>query len=262
MSTVVTGYYKDIHDLKEIAEYMRRISQSNTTAHHIWVDNIEDEHMFYVVDSVRRNKDVLDTIRSRFPGHNVMNVTDCDEVYYAVSPEHANNSDRFLVDCHYDAPFTFLPSQFGVRFYRVIMACNHNEDVQTTFPNDDISVTMDTGDFHGLDYNRDLHCVYGTIPKGRYRVLLKLHYIVYPKHMSVNSWPVRYVHQVTSWWTHISREIMRITAKPSNSSEYILSIIVNGIRFLYTHVVFTVAILFICVLLYALSKIYMSHKSI
>lgn len=232
MSTVTTGYYRNTSDLMKIAEYMKNVSQGRKIAHHIWIDRVTDDHMYYTLDEVRKHADIMNVIKSRFPGNRVMNVSDCDEVYYAVSPEGAGNSDRFLVDCHYDAPFAFLPT-FGVRFYRVIVACNHNEHVKTTFPQDDIAVTMDTGDFHGLDFNTDNHCVYGTIPKDKYRVLLKLHYVVFPSGMHENSWQVRYVRGLNAWWIHKSREIMRISAEPSNAYEQTIALLGNMFRFVY-----------------------------
>lgn len=106
-------------------------------------------------------------------------VEEADEVYWAVSPRDATGSDRSLVDCHFDSPLGWFPTG-GVVFYRIIIATNENNDVVTVFPGEDKRVKMSTGDFHGLDYNKDWHCVEGKIPPGKFRVLLKLHYVVTP----------------------------------------------------------------------------------
>ena len=90
---------------------------------------------------------------------------------------------------------------------------------------------MDTGDFHGLDYNKDWHCVDGKIPKDTYRVLLKLHYILTPKNSSVNSGA--FVKFINILWTKFSRWFMRMSAEPKNIFESIAGSIVNVLRTIF-----------------------------
>ena len=117
-------------------------------------------------------------------------------------------------------------------FYRVIIACNENNTVTTIFPNEDVKVKMTTSDFHGLDYNKDWHCVEGSIPKGKFRVLLKMHYLVVPKGSEAfESW-VRWINVA---WTVGSRETMRMSANPQNPLEWFVAMIVSISRILFNH---------------------------
>ena len=50
--------------------------------------------------------------------------------------------------------------------------------MSTVFVDEGLRVKMGLGDYHGLDFNTDLHCVEGAILPGKVRVLLKLHFMV------------------------------------------------------------------------------------
>ena len=210
---ITTGKYKNSEDLTNITNYM--INDNNLISKHIWVEDIKNNDIYNILNKVRYSDDIYDVIKEKFTNHKIKNVIDCDEIYYAVSPKDANGSDRSLVDCHYDAPFSILPN-FNVIFYRVILACNENKDVTTIFPNADIKVKMDTCDFHGLDYNKDYHCVEGEIPKDKNRVLLKLHYIIVPNDYGENTISENYVKFINVKWTHLSRNFMRMSSNPKN----------------------------------------------
>jgi hypothetical protein len=219
---------KDLENIKDTAQ--KRYAKYKT-AHHEWIDSVEESSYRDSLDRVRINPTILNKIHERFPNSTVKSVTDADEIYWAVSPVHAVGSDRSLVDCHYDAPFSWFPTG-GVIFYRVIIACNENNTVTTIFPNENVRVKMTTSDFHGLDYNKDWHCVEGSIPKGRFRVLLKMHYLIIPKGSEAfESW-VRWIN-VT--WTVLSRETMRMSADPQNPFEWFVAMIVSISRIFFNY---------------------------
>jgi len=234
MENVITGVYKNTLDLQKISTYINDNTKDKHIAHHIWVNKIEDKKIYEIVDLVRTSSDIVNEIQKKFVNYNIKNVKEADEIYYGVSPSTATFSDKSLVDCHYDAPFSLF-NLGGVKFYRIIIACNENKTVKTTFPNDDISVIMDTGDFHGLDYNKDLHCVYGDIPENKYRILLKLHFLIIPKELLDDSFSEKFVKYINVKWTQLSRDFMRMSAKPTNSIEYIFGNIVNISRVIYNN---------------------------
>ena len=219
---------KDLENIKNTAE--KRYANYKT-AHHEWIDRVEQSSYRDSLDRVRINPAILNKIHERFPNSTVKSVTDADEIYWAVSPVDAVGSDRSLVDCHYDAPFSWFPTG-GVVFYRVILACNENNTVTTIFPNENVRVKMTTSDFHGLDYNKDWHCVEGSIPKGKYRVLLKMHYLIIPKGSEAFENWVRWIN-VT--WTTVSRETMRMSADPQNPLEWLVAMIVSISRILFNN---------------------------
>lgn len=230
---ITTGKYCNHENLSAITNYMTN-SNNNLISKHVWIEDLKNDDIYTTLDEVRCSNDIYNVIKQKFPKHKIKNVNECDEIYYAVSPKDANGSDRSLVDCHYDAPFSILPN-FNVIFYRIILACNENKDVTTFFPNDDIKVKMNTGDFHGLDYNKNYHCVKGKIPKCKNRILLKLHYIIVPNDYEENTMSENYVKFINVKWTHLSRNFMRMSSNPQNILEYIMGFIVNVCRFVFNN---------------------------
>ena len=238
--SVCSGYFKDHDLLHEITDFVVNYYTVNQTkTNHLWINDISND-ILTKIDNVRTSNDIIKTIQNRFPGSKIKPVTEVDEVYYAVSPKDASGSDRALVDCHYDAPFYWIS---GVIFYRIIIACNENDAVQTSFPNDNITVKMNIGDFHGLDYNKDYHCVDGKIPPGKHRILLKLHYLVTPKDYE-NTFLESLVKFLNVKWIYTSRWIMNKSAKPSTFIEHCIALIVTGFMFIYNNfILFLIALL-------------------
>ena len=238
---IATGKYTNTEDLYKITEYMvNRPNANSLLADHIWVNKIEDP-LYETVDKVRTSETIYKAIKEEFPNHRIKNVTESDEIYYAVSPKHAGGSDRSLVDCHYDAPFGGLPN-FNVIFYRVIIGCNTNEHVTTSFPNEikndgkGVAVKMNTGDFHGLDYNKHYQCAEGEIPENKNRVLLKLHYILIPEDYPDNTFSENYIRLINVLWTDLSRSFMRASANPTNIKEHCMGFTVNFLRYIFNNI--------------------------
>jgi len=229
---VTTGTYEGSDKLKRISEHINELCTGRTKAHHIWTEDLPSD-IYSDVDHVRTSDAVFSVLKKAYPNHSVENVKESDEIYWAVSPKKASGSDRSLVDCHYDAPFSIIP--VSSTYYRVIIACNENKDVITSFPNEDVHVTMNTGEFHGLDYNTDYHCVEGSIPPGKYRVLLKLHYMIIPNSLTSKSPSVQFTRFINVLWTKISRWFMRSSAEPKNPIEYLAGLIVNVSRFIFNN---------------------------
>jgi hypothetical protein len=237
---VISGTIDSDKHLQNITDVAKTRYAAYTTAHHEWIDKVEGGSYRSALDAVRSDPAIFDKIRERFPGAIVKPVTEADEIYWAVSPKGAVGSDRSLVDCHYDSPFALFPTG-GVIFYRVIIACNENNTVTTTFPDENVRVKMNTRDFHGLDYNKDIHCVEGAIPKDKVRVLLKMHYLVVPPDSSplAEMW----VRQLNVGWTVLSRETMRMSANPTTWYEHIVAMIVNICRIIFNNSYTALAIL-------------------
>lgn len=227
---VVSGSIEKDNNLKYITNIAKDRYIQYTTANHEWIDSVEPSEYRTALDAVRADPAIFKKIRERFPNTTVKSVNEADEIYWAVSPKGAVGSDRSLVDCHYDSPFALFPTG-GVIFYRIIIACNENNTVTTTFPDENMRVKMNTKDFHGLDYNKDIHCVEGSIPKDKFRVLLKMHYLVVPNDSPAiaEAW----VRNINVGWTVASRETMRMSANPKYWYEYLVACIVNICRLLF-----------------------------
>ena len=109
---------------------------------------------------------------------------------------------------------------------------------------------MRTSDFHGLDYNKDWHCVEGTIPEGNHRILLKLHYLVIPR--GSESWEA-FVRWINVKWTIMSRETMRMSASPKNIYEYFCAGIVQFCRIFFNYF-YVLLFIFIVLIIYRNKK--------
>jgi hypothetical protein len=239
--------YNNKNDLYIISNKAKERYSTYTTAHHEWIDSIKDLKYRNAIENIRNSRSIIEKMKEKFPSYSIQNVSDADEVYWAVSPKFALGSDRALVDCHYDAPFGWFPTG-GVIFYRVIIATNENNTVTTVFPDENKEVKMSTGDFHGLDYNKDWHCVDGKIPPGKFRVLLKLHYLITPPGAeSYNN----YVKWINVTWTKLSRETMRMSAKPSNPIEWFVALIVGICRLIFNNTSTSIGTFFILLILYS-----------
>jgi hypothetical protein len=230
---VISGSYKDPDTFQYISDMCKSRYGHYKKAHHQWIDEVESGKFREALESVRQNEAIRKEIEHKFQGATVYPVTEGDEIYWSASPKDALGSDRSLVDCHYDAPFAALPTG-GVVYYRVIIAMNENNTVTTVFPDENKKVKMSTGDFHGLDYNKDWHCVEGSIPSDKYRVLLKLHYIIVPQESS-QLW-VDWVRFINVVWTKLSRETMRMSADPQTWFESFIGLFVNICRFVFNHI--------------------------
>ena len=154
--SVLSGKLCNYHalDILESEYKIHEICNNIKTAHHIWINDLTDDLKNKFL-KIKYCDCIINTISSHFTDYKIDKVDDIDEIYWAVSPEDAIGSDRSLVDCHYDS--FYVPGKSI--FYRIIVALNENNDVVTVFPDDNISVKMNTGDFHGLNYNADKHCV-------------------------------------------------------------------------------------------------------
>ena len=251
-TNIISGNYSNNKDLDNISKYIYNICKDMKSAHHIWINDINDD-IYHTIEKVRISNEIYKPVKKNFPNHRIKNVKEVDEIYFSASPKNAKNSDRSLVDCHYDGPYAIIPNN-GVIFYRVIVACNFNKDVMTKFPDDNINVIMNKGEFHGLDYNKDLHCVEGKIPENKFRVLLKLHYILIPNHYSDNTISERFITYINVLWTKVSRETMRMSANPTNIFQVLVGYLVNISRYFYNNFYI---FLFLLIILIIIIYVYM-----
>lgn len=253
---VLSDSYNDPETFKYVSETSKERYSQYKKAHHEWIDKVESGKFRDSLESVRKNESIMNAIKRKFPGTHIQPVTEADEIYWSASPKEAKGSDRSLVDCHYDSPFSIIPTG-GVVYYRIIIAMNENDTVTTVFPNEDKRVKMNTGDFHGMDYNKDWHCVEGSIPPDKYRVLLKLHYLVIPE--NTQQYWIDFVRYINVAWTYLSRETMRMSADPKTLFEMLIGFLVNISRFLFNN--FNIIIVGILTV-YVVIKLFLKRKKV
>ena len=131
--------------------------------------------------------DVCKNIVIAHPKHILVPIVSMNELY--VSCIGADGSDRVFETPHIDGLFAWLP---WCIVYRVIVSIQGNRHVDTVFPLSQNKYTLETGDYVAFDYNRSIHYIVGTTPTEpglpidtRKRIILKLHYLVYPEWLPV-----------------------------------------------------------------------------
>lgn len=228
----------------KVKNYFLRKKQRETenSSIHYWINQIDDKEIKDSLEFLRNAPEIKQEIQKSYPKHIIKSVHSSDEVYISVDPSLRKNSDIALSDCHYDAPFKYVP-QCGNKFIRVIMALNENKTTYTTIDNQ--KSLLSTLDFNAMDYNSDYHCVEGYIPKGDIRILLKLHFLCINPNSSNAC--VKFTESINDKWTHYSRELMRKSINPNTFSEKLLSKLILGVRKIYNNIDIKV-ILFLIVL--------------
>ena len=239
---------KYLKDTELVCEYYSSLNTDSDTSKHYWINTVDQEHIKRSLDTLRNASEITHAIQTAYPSYSIQPVHTSDEVYISVDPSLRKNSDVVLSDCHYDAPFKYV-YQGGNIFIRVIIALNKNNTTYTTI--DSRKSLLTTLDFNGMDYNRDYHCVEGTIPDGDTRILLKLHFICI--HPRSPLFLVRFTEKINDSWTHISRELMRKSTNPETVGDTLLAIVILHTRTVYNNIYW-----YTCILIFTLILVWLS----
>jgi hypothetical protein len=236
-----TKYLQHANNVKNY--YFTKHVENTSESKHYWI-NSENAHIKQSLDILRNAPEIIETIQRTYPKFTIKPVHKSDEVYISVDPSLRKNSDIALSDCHYDAPFKYV-YQCGNVFVRVILALTENSTTFTTIGTQ--KSLLSTLDFNGMDYNSDYHCVDGYIPKGKIRILLKLHFLCV--HPNSPKYCANFTENINDWWTHYSRELMRRSVNPENIGDTLISYVILVVRTLYNKIDIRVIILIIVILI-------------
>ena len=182
----------DIYSLNLIRDWViKQGPPINTTTHWWWKDlppNIND-----LFSNISKNNKIIDMFKRSFGNDCIVDILDdMNEIY--VSPPLNNNknfkkddTDNIFYTRHIDGPFFYIPF---ASCYRVIVGLDDNRDIMTVFNIIPETYIIKTGDVVGFDFHRECHYITpiiryndinDTIYNKKYRVILKIHYCVYPK---------------------------------------------------------------------------------
>lgn len=169
------------------------------------------------------------------PKHILVPIVSMNELY--VSCLGADGSDRVFETPHIDGLFAWLP---WCIVYRAVVTVQGNRHVNTVFPLSQNKYILETGEYVAFDYNRSIHYICGNVPTDesnrdkRKRIVLKLHYLVYPEWMPV--WISRVYIAIHGNYNAFLRRLflksqIQTTGEPETetvSQQWISSIINNG----------------------------------
>ena len=176
--------------LHSIREWVIHQYPSVSTSTHWWFKDLpaDIKDLFY---NIAKDKKIIEMFRKSVgKGYYIDLLHDMNEVY--VSPPSKNASDNIFYKVfgrrHIDGPFFSIPF---ASCYRVIVGLDENKDIMTIFNLTSQSYIIKTGDVVGFDFHRECHYISPIIwndeakptestKHPKYRVVLKIHYCVYP----------------------------------------------------------------------------------
>lgn len=147
---------------------------------------------------------------------------------YVTGPRRENdvaNSDNVFYSRHVDGPFGLLPF---VSVYRCIVGLDKNETVTTHFPLANWGKNACNGDVLAFDFNREVHYISRDESKAaesdKFRVVLKLHYCVYPRILTPIGWLMSWLNTM---YNKSFRALFLKTIDPQTPYEHFLAWNVN-----------------------------------
>ena len=129
-------------------------------------------------------------------------------------------SDAVFQENHIDGPFGLFPK---LTLVRCIVTLNNETNIITNIKGKDISCNK--GDFFAIDYNRDLHFIYGEQLPEQKRYILKLHYVMYPKNTPM---PIlKFYKYINYKYNLLARKLFLYTINPTSYKQQLANWVVN-----------------------------------
>jgi hypothetical protein len=214
----------DIYSLNLIRDWVIKQAPPINTSTHWWCKDLPPNINELFCDISKNNK-IIEMFKTSFGNDCIVDILDdMNEIY--VSPPLNNNknfkknaSDNIFYTRHIDGPFFYIPF---ASCYRVIVGLDDNRDTMTVFNIIPETYIIKTGDVVGFDFNRECHYITpiiryndinDTIYNKKYRVILKIHYCVYPKWAFVFGFILS---KLSIMYNKLFRDLFLFTLKPQN----------------------------------------------
>mmetsp|Transcript_15947 Transcript_15947/g.35289 ORF Transcript_15947/g.35289 Transcript_15947/m.35289 type:complete len:664 (+) Transcript_15947:182-2173(+) len=224
-------------DLAAIRAWAMAFSPPDSQSSHWWYSDLQGAPK-QAFDNCAHSTQVEGMFRSLFSRRNYcLDVVPGMNEIYVSGPsrfEQAGNSDNVFYTRHVDGPFGLLPF---VSVYRCIVGLDRNEKIVTHFPLAGVEKNACTGDVLAFDFNREVHYISADESKAelgdKYRVVLKLHYCVYPRVLAPLGW---LMHRLNTNYNMSFRALFLKTLNPMSLYEHFLAWNVNVNTFLYDRI--------------------------
>ncbi len=181
------------NDLKIIRDWsLKQDIVTEKTSSHFWVSDLPP------VQREAFNRCAYSTIINRMFRNNFSDrhyeldiIHGMNEVYITgpSREEQTFNSDQIFYTKHVDGPYGLMPF---VSVFRCIVGMDENHVTSTKFPSVGLKKAAREGDVLAFDFNREVHYIESDLSKksisDKFRVVLKLHYCVYPKILAPIGW--------------------------------------------------------------------------
>ena len=207
-----------IHYVDYLANYLIETKPSKEHTTHIWYKDLETEkkEAFY---NIINSQSIFDSIYENYNKnmYSIDNILSMDEIYVSTYFT-KNNSDNVFYTKHIDGPFGLLP---GITINRTIIALTYNNFINTKFFIQEKNYTLTKGDSISFDYNRTIHYIdkiYNNNLLPEYRIVIKAHYLIYPKNMKYYAYFYCYLN---IYYNKIARTLFLYTLEPISLSQNI-----------------------------------------
>lgn len=215
-------------DLKAIRDWTLAHNPSTTTSSHWWYQDLDNEARS-AFDRCANSDVIIGMFRKLFNDkHYAIDIVEGMNEIYVTGPsrmEDQNNSDQVFYSRHVDGPWSIFPF---VSVYRCIVGMDKNYTYTTHFPLANVSVNACEGDVLAFDFNRELHYITSDDSKKNesddFRVVLKLHYCMYPKILAPLGW---LMHFTNVRYNRTFRALFLKTIEPNTLYEKFLAWNVN-----------------------------------
>lgn len=215
-------------DLKTIRDWVMSQNPSEETSSHWWSRELTAD----VKDAFQRcahSSQIIGMFRTLFgTKHYCLDVVNGMNEIYVTGPERLderNNSDQVFYTRHVDGPWGFVPF---VSVYRCILGMDRNKMITTHFPLANFSQNANEGDVLAFDFNREVHYITRDesmrSESDDFRVVLKLHYCVYPRVLAPLGW---LMHGLNVRYNLMFRALFLKTINPASLYEHFLAWNVN-----------------------------------
>lgn len=218
--------------LNIIREWVIQQNPSITTSTHWWFKDLP-QNINDIFLHISKNKKIAEMFIKSFGSNYAIDILhDMNEIY--VSPPSNNNkgfqknaSDNIFYTRHIDGPFYYIPF---ASCYRVIVGLDDNRDIMTIFNIIPENYIIKTGDVVGFDFHRECHYITPIIRSDsntntntnsettisrtdKYRVILKIHYCVYPRWAMVFGFILG---KLSIMYNKLFRDLFLFTIKPQS----------------------------------------------
>lgn len=179
----------DENSLILIKDWVIKQKPSSYISTHLWYKDL-DPTIKELFLNIIKNKNIKDMFKTLLDNNYRIDVLhDMNEIY--VSPMFNNKKlfDNILYTRHIGGPFFYIPF---ASCYRVVVGIDDNKDIMTVFNLTSEKYIIKTGDVIGFDLHRECHYITpiiwsnnninntNNINNINYRIILKIHYCVYP----------------------------------------------------------------------------------
>jgi len=215
-------------DLKCIRDWVIAQKPAADKSTHWWYKKLDNKEKS-AFDACAKAPQLYSLFRELFSERNYcMDVLEGMNEIYVTGParsEDPANSDQVFYTRHVDGPWGFVPF---VSVYRCIVGMDRNYMITTHFPIANVGVNACAGDVLAFDFNREVH--YITCDESKksisddYRVVLKLHYAIYPRVLAPLGWFMGWLNTV---YNKGFRALFLMTINPVTLYQHFLAWNVN-----------------------------------